>query len=540
MFGHKSTSSSNKQKHPRQNIKINQYKIESTIGQGTYGKVKLATHIATNEQVAIKFVEKNRLIRVNDTERIQLEMKIISELNHPNILKAFEIFEDETYFYIVMERPTKGDLFNYICKKKRLTLAEATYMFYQIVNGIDYLHRKGIVHRDMKPENIMITEDMIIKIGDFGLSRFYKSADIKLETTCGSPCYSAPEMLRGNKYYPKPIDVWGLGIMLYVMVCGELPFDGDAEDVLYRKVVQCEYTFPHYCNNNVKNLIKRIFTPNPAERCTIEDVKRSPIYNTGKANFIKTFRIYADDGDVLPLVKEYIKNKSFKSLQEECSMEINKNTESLTAYKIFFYKYLHKTPWNEFYIPSRLDQPKEVPQKTEKTLKSDDEDTNTNQKFKSKKQTKKNYNSNKVNLIDSLLQIPEHDMIGSSPAMTNNIPKTKNDNKELIDGLSKLGVITHSFDKNGYYLDDDDRNNKYKTGNGYTETKKNNRASSMEQTDKKQTFFQNTVNYTQTQTINQQFLNSIKNYSKDDYERDLKFLARQKYLPSGRRVPFKV
>lgn len=115
--------------------------------------------------------------------------------------------------------------------------------------------------------------------------------------------------------------------------------------------------------------------------------------------------------------------------------------------------------------------------------------------------------------------------------MTNNIPKTKNDNKELIDGLSKLGVITHSFDKNGYYLDDDDRNNKYKNGNGYTETKKNNRASSMEQTDKKQTFFQNTVNYTQTQTINQQFLNSIKNYSKDDYERDLKFLARQKIPP---------
>ena len=96
------------------NAKINDYQIESIIGQGTYGKVKLATHIITQEQVAIKFVEKSKLIRINDNERIQTEMKIISELNHPNILKAFEIFQDETFFYIVMERPTKGDLFNYV------------------------------------------------------------------------------------------------------------------------------------------------------------------------------------------------------------------------------------------------------------------------------------------------------------------------------------------------------------------------------------------------------------------------------------------
>ena len=526
MFGKRPSISSSKAKQQRFNAKINQYKIESVLGQGTYGKVKLCTHIATNEQVAIKFIEKNRLIRVNDTERVQIEMSIITELNHPNILKAFEIFEDDTYFYIVMERPSKGDLFNYICKKKRLSLSEATNIFYQIVNSIDFIHRNKIVHRDMKPENIMLTEDMIVKLGDFGLSRHYKSANIKLETTCGSPCYSAPEMLKGNRYYPKPIDIWGLGIMLYVMICGELPFDGDSEDVLYRKVVQCEYKFPHYCNNNVKDLIRKIFVANPAERITMEEIKRHPVYLTGKANFIKDIKIYADDGDVLPIVKEYLKQKTFKSLQEECSMEINAKTQELTAYKIFFHKYLHKTPWKDYYIPSRLEAVKieETPIDKKSTLKG-----------------KKKHNSvehSNDTFIDSLLQIPEHDLLGSSFAMTNAIPKVKNDNRELIEGVSKLGVVTHSFDRN-----------KLNNEDTFCETdrKKKNRSSSAEQTGcysmnvtNGNNTFAHTINDHNNTTMNNAFMNSIKNYTKDDYIRDVKMLARQKYLPSGRRIPFKV
>ena len=238
--------------------KIDSYRIEETIGEGTYGKVKLATHIKLNEKVAIKFINKEKLVHKGDHERIKNELQIITKLNHPNILKAFEVFEDEINYYIVMERPILGDLFNYICSKGRLSMDEASFIFYQIVNGIQYLHANKIVHRDMKPENIMLTQDMIIKIGDFGLSKFFKSTESRLKTNCGSPCYSAPEVLRGNKYKPKPVDIWGLGIILYCMVCGELPFEDDKEDVLIRKVTLCKYKCPLFVTDIFKNLFKKI------------------------------------------------------------------------------------------------------------------------------------------------------------------------------------------------------------------------------------------------------------------------------------------
>ena len=251
-----SNSISKKTKAKKESIKlpakIDNYKIEETIGEGTYGKVKLATHIKLNEKVAIKIINKKKLINKGDHERIKNEFQIITKLNHPNILKAFEVFEDEINYYIVMERPAIGDLFNYICSKGRLSMDETSFIFYQIVNGIQYLHKNNIVHRDMKPENIMLTEDMIVKIGDFGLSKYFKNDEIRLKTNCGSPCYSAPEVLRGNKYKPKPVDIWGIGIILYCMVCGELPFEDEKEDILVRKVTLCNYTCPLFVNDIFK------------------------------------------------------------------------------------------------------------------------------------------------------------------------------------------------------------------------------------------------------------------------------------------------
>ena len=170
-FG-KGLESNTKKETSKVSKSLSEYRIEGIIGEGNYGKVKYATHIITNQPVAIKFINKNRLIRSGDTDRIQNEMKIIIGLNHPNILKAFEIFEDDLFYYIVMERPEKGDLFNYICSKGRLTLDEATFIYYQIVNAVSYLQKQKIAHRDLKPENILLTEDLIVKIGDFGLSKY--------------------------------------------------------------------------------------------------------------------------------------------------------------------------------------------------------------------------------------------------------------------------------------------------------------------------------------------------------------------------------
>ena len=350
-----SNSISKKTKAKKESIKlsakIENYKIEETIGEGTYGKVKLATHIKLNEKVAIKIINKKKLINKGDHERIKNEFQIITKLNHPNILKAFEVFEDEINYYIVMERPAIGDLFNYICSKGRLSMDETSFIFYQIVNGIQYLHKNNIVHRDMKPENIMLTEDMIVKIGDFGLSKYFKNDEIRLKTNCGSPCYSAPEVLRGNKYKPKPVDIWGIGIILYCMVCGELPFEDEKEDILVRKVTLCNYTCPLFVNDIFKSFFKKILCQNPNERITIDQIKMNCIYNIGRSNFYKYFKIYGEDGDMYPQVKDFIKKKVLQDLEVLLSLEINEQTEQMTEFKILMHKYMHEINWHLYYIP---------------------------------------------------------------------------------------------------------------------------------------------------------------------------------------------
>ena len=429
--------------------KLDNYKIEETIGEGTFGKVKLATHIKLNEKVAIKFINKNRLNNKGDNERIKNELKIITKLDHPNILKAFEVFEDDDNYYLVMERPVIGDLFNYICSKGRLSIEEASFIFYQIVNGVQYLHKNKIAHRDIKPENIMLTKDMIVKIGDFGLSKYFKSNDVRFKTNCGSPCYSAPEVLRGNKYKPQPIDVWGIGIILYTMICGELPFEDEKEYILIRKVTSGKYTCPLFVNNIFKSFFKKILCTNPNERITIEQIKMNSIYNIGRSNFYKYFKIYGEDGDLFPQVKKFIKKKVLKDLEVLLSMEINEQTEQLTEYKILTRKFMHEINWSLYYIPKTHN---------EKVKHLTDEELMNIKKSKAlvnnlyKVNTEKNYedkNKENENNSNNILFIPQHNSINNAiyPKEEKKQEKLKI-SKEDIDGIRKLGIISHSFDEN--------------------------------------------------------------------------------------------
>ena len=430
--------------------KLDNYKIEETIGEGTYGKVKLATHIKLNEQVAIKFINKKRLTNKGDDERIRNEIKIITKLNHPNILKAFEVFEDENYYYIVMERPIRGDLFNYICSKGRLTMDEASFIFYQIVNGIQYLHENKVVHRDMKPENIMLTKDMIVKIGDFGLSKYFKSTETRLKTNCGSPCYSAPEVLRGNRYKPQPVDIWGMGIILYCMVCGELPFEDEKEDILVRKVTLCKYTCPLFVTDIFKSFFKKILCPDPNERITIDQIKMNCIYNVGRSNFYKYFKIYGEDGDMYPQVKEFIKKKVLKDLEVLLSMEISEQTEQMNEYKILTHKFMHEINWHLYYIPKNNSE--KVMHLTEEQLtklkKNKAKINNIYVKINSNK-NKGDKKEDKGNDKKDILFIPEHNSINDAIFPKNEKKVEKFEiSKEDIDGIRKLGIFSHSFDTN--------------------------------------------------------------------------------------------
>jgi serine/threonine protein kinase len=463
---------------------LTEYRIEGTIGEGNFGKVKLATHLITNRSVAIKFINKNHLIRAGDSDRIYNEMKIISILNHPNILKAYEIFEDDMYYYIVMERPEKGDLFHYICSKGRLTLNEASFIYYQILNGISYLQKQKIAHRDLKPENILLTEDLIVKIGDFGLSKYYKTSNTRLSTICGSPCYSAPEMLRGNKYKPWPIDVWGIGVILYCMVCGALPFEDEKEDILIRKVVQCDYNCPYYVNANVRALFRRIFCSNPNERITMDELKLNFVYNMGKANFLKFFKIFGEDGDLLPQVKRFIKEKTIHYLETECSMEINPDIEKTTTYKIFFHNFMQYTKWELYHIPKNDEENVEQIEKNESINSKSNSNINSNKSLSNKNNNfNKNENIEEDKCDGDLLYIPPHESLSNAINKTyekNNEFKV-NFSKEDIDAMRKLGILSHSFDANWtpkiQYQDNNNYNKEYITSNNnenYIEINNNN------------------------------------------------------------------
>ena len=265
---------------------LKNYNFIKTIGEGTFGKVKLALHKLTNEEVAIKILEKAKIKNNKDLERIEKEIKYMKKLNHPNIVKIYEIFDDKDNYYISMEYVSGGELFNYIVKNKRLDENETSFFYSQIIHIIQEIHKHKICHRDLKPENLLLTQNKTIKLIDFGLSNEY---DDYLSTPCGSPCYASPEVIKGLKYSGLAIDLWASGIILYSMLCGYLPFDDKNNDNLFRKILKCKIEFPTKKNivisDNAKDLIKKILKPDPKKRITLDEILEHPFLSYGNKKY---------------------------------------------------------------------------------------------------------------------------------------------------------------------------------------------------------------------------------------------------------------
>ena len=237
---------------------INNYSLEKDIGEGNFGKVKLGIFKPTREEFAIKVLNKDK-IKIKMKNSIFKENQIITKFNHINVIYVFQILEDEDNFYIIMEYCKHGELFDYIVKNEKLSEEEASVFFYQLINGIEHIHSKGIAHRDLKPENLLLAENNILKIIDFGLSHeFWGEGDELLKTKCGSPSYAAPEIICCPFYDGFKVDIWCSGIILYAMVCGYLPFEGDNNDILFKNILECNPEFPDFLSDDSIDLIVKL------------------------------------------------------------------------------------------------------------------------------------------------------------------------------------------------------------------------------------------------------------------------------------------
>ncbi|KAM8834394.1 MAP/microtubule affinity-regulating kinase 3a isoform 20-T21 [Synchiropus picturatus] len=258
---------------------VGNYRLLKTIGKGNFAKVKLARHILTGREVAIKIIDKTQL-NPNSLQKLFREVRIMKILNHPNIVKLFEVIETERTLYLVMEYASGGEVFDYLVAHGRMKEKEARAKFRQIVSAVQYCHQKHIVHRDLKAENLLLDADMNIKIADFGFSNEFTLGN-KLDTFCGSPPYAAPELFQGKKYDGPEVDVWSLGVILYTLVSGSLPFDGQNLKELRERVLRGKYRIPFYMSTDCENLLKRFLVLNPSKRGTLEQIMKDRWINAG-------------------------------------------------------------------------------------------------------------------------------------------------------------------------------------------------------------------------------------------------------------------
>ncbi|KAE8162687.1 hypothetical protein BDV40DRAFT_288270 [Aspergillus tamarii] len=299
----------------RKETTFGQYILGQTLGEGEFGKVKLGWKRDGSIQVAIKLIRRESLgSNPSRLPKIYREISILRDLSHPNIVRLHEMVETDKHIGIIMEYASGGELFDHILNNRYLKDNAARRLFAQLVSGVGYLHKKGIVHRDLKLENLLLDRNRNIIITDFGFANTFDPADelgdeieynltnkefVKrmrldkpnakglrrgdlMQTSCGSPCYAAPELVVSDSLYTgRKVDVWSCGVILYAMLAGYLPFDddpanpdGDNINLLYKYIVTTPLTFPEYVTPHARDLLRRILVPDPRKRADLFEVAR--------------------------------------------------------------------------------------------------------------------------------------------------------------------------------------------------------------------------------------------------------------------------
>ncbi|KAJ4746548.1 CBL-interacting protein kinase 9 [Rhynchospora pubera] len=281
---------------------VGKYELGRTLGEGTFAKVKFARNTQNGEAVAIKIIDRDKVLRHKMADQIKTEIKSMKLIKHPNVVQLHEVLASRTKIYMVIDFVDGGELFDKIVKQRHLTEDEARKYFQQLIDAIDYCHSRGVYHRDLKPENLLLDSHGVLKVSDFGLSALaYVREDGLLRTACGTPNYVAPEVLSDKGYDGRASDIWSCGVILFVLLAGYLPFEAAYLPDLYKKIHSAKFKSPHWFSSDVKMLIHQILDPNPKTRINIEQIKDDNWFrkNYQPPNFGKDKDVNLDDIDAI-------------------------------------------------------------------------------------------------------------------------------------------------------------------------------------------------------------------------------------------------
>lgn len=314
-------------------ILMDRYELGRLLGQGTFAKVYYARNLKTSQSVAIKVIDKEKVVRVGLQDQIKREISVMKLVRHPNVLQLYEVMATKSKIYFVMEYAKGGELFKKVAKG-RLKEEVAWKYFMQLIDAVDLCHSRGVYHRDLKPENLLLDENDDLKVSDFGLSALAecKRQDGLLHTTCGTPAYVAPEVISKKGYDGAKADIWSCGVVLYVLLAGYLPFHDSNLIEMYRKINKAEYKFPSWFSPEARRLIQKILDSNPNTRISIAKIRESSWFRRG----MKSKQIKSEMGseDMTPLDKDAASGPCKSSgVATEAKQELAKPT-NLNAFDI--------------------------------------------------------------------------------------------------------------------------------------------------------------------------------------------------------------
>lgn len=314
--------------------KVEKYQLGKTLGRGTFSKVKYAIDTETNLPYAIKIINRQMIKQEKMESQMKREIAVMKLLKHKHVVKLREVLQSSKHIYIVLELVTGGELFDRIVQAKRFDENTARRYFQQLITGMEYCHSQGIAHRDLKPENLLLDKDDYLKISDFGLSALSSADDKLLQTTCGTPNYVAPEVLKEKGYSGLTADVWSCGVILYVMLAGYLPFEDRTMAGLFQKIEAGKFTFPDHFNKDVKQLISQMLVVDSTKRITIKNIMSNKWFKTGYEKDSTSYdKVQVSDGMLANAIETTAEQESSKSSEGE-KTQVEQITSSLNAFDL--------------------------------------------------------------------------------------------------------------------------------------------------------------------------------------------------------------